>query len=524
MKVAHPYNSSKTIFLFSQPIVTSVQHIAWAAGPFHVFPIPSEHYLAEEAAGSQPLMHAFCLPGHEAHLSSSVGFVRSAMNFYLSELGSYPFGSHKLVFVDELPTQRFDSATLSLVHVDLLHGEDAIDQVYETRLALSHALACQWVGLNIQPRTYSDTWLINGLGLYISGLFLRKLMGLNEYRYRLKKDMERVLEWDNGTMPPICQPQNSDPPDGALLPFVNLKAPLVLHILDRRLCKSGTSLGLSRVLPKVFLSAISGELVNNALSTHAFLRICRKVSGMDPRSFAEQWIYGSGCPAFGFNASFNRKKMAVEILMRQESPAYKLHEHNEVSKALLKPVPFFEVRHCSSSRGHRLIMIKQGQMTIRIHEADGTPYEHVLDIRSPFKRFEVPFNTKYKRVRRNTKRYLARQAAAQAAVEGEGGERDGPGGPGTGPGAPGDLVDVGFGVEIWNSDQERENWKIAEWTEEDEQLMSGATYEWIRMDADFDWIAAVAFDQPDFMWVSQLQRDRDVVAQLEVSASSIMQR
>ncbi len=46
--------------------------------------------------------------------------------------------------------------------------------------------------------------------------------------------------------------------------------------------------------------------------------------------------------------------------------------------------------------------------------------------------------------------------------------------------------------------------------------MSGATYEWIRMDADFEWIAKIKFEQPDFMWVSQLQRDRDVVAQLEV--------
>ena len=51
--------------------------------------------------------------------------------------------------------------------------------------------------------------------------------------------------------------------------------------------------------------------------------------------------------------------------------------------------------------------------------------------------------------------------------------------------------------------------------------MSGATYEWIRMDADFECIAAIAFEQPDFMWVSQLQRDRDVVAQLEVSCLSM---
>lgn len=288
-------------------------------------------------------MHAFCLPGHETQLAASISFMRSAMSFYSSEFGSYPFISHKLVFVDELPTQRFDAATLSLVTVDLLHGEDAIDQVYETRLCLSHALACQWMGINIQPKAWSDLWLVNGLGLYITGLYIRKLLGNNEYRFRLKKDMDRVLQMDNGAMAPICQPQVIDPPDSNTLAFINLKAPLVLHILDRRLGKSGTSLGLSRVLPKIFLSAISGEMPNNAISTHSFLRTCRKVSGIDPRSFAEQWIYGSGCPTFGFSASFNRKKMAVEIQMKQEAPAYKYHENNEVAKVLFKPVPFFEV-------------------------------------------------------------------------------------------------------------------------------------------------------------------------------------
>lgn len=267
------------------------------------------------------------------------------MSFYTSECGSYPFGSYKVVFVDQLPAQRFDSATLSLISTDLLHGNDAIEQAIESRHALGHALASQWVGINIIPKNWSDLWLVNGLSLHVTGLLLRKLFGNNDYRFRLKKDMQRVVEMDVGQMPPICQPQVLDPPDAATLPFINLKAPLVLHILDRKLGKSGTALGLSRVLPKVFLSAISGELQNNALSTHTFLRMCRKVSGIDPRSFAEQWIYGSGCPSFGFTASFNRKKMAVEITMRQESPASNALESNEVSKLLLKPVPFFEVRH-----------------------------------------------------------------------------------------------------------------------------------------------------------------------------------
>lgn len=145
-------------------------------------------------------------------------------------------------------------------------------------------------------------------------------------------------------------------------------------------------------------------------------------------------------------------------------------------------------------------------MTVRIHEADGTPYEHVLDILAPIKRFEVPFNTKYKRIRRNTKRFQARQAAAQAAADGdiEAAEAIG-------------MIDMGFGLEVWENEDERERWKVADWTEEEERAMDGATYEWIRMDADFEWIAKIQFEQADYMWVSQLQRDRDVVAQVEVS-------
>ncbi|KZT04071.1 zincin [Laetiporus sulphureus 93-53] len=474
-QVAHSCNSSKTIFMFSQNTSTSVQHIAFAAGPFHVHSISADLSATEDVSGtSQPLMHVFYFPGHESLLGTFVSFMRSAMSFYSTEFRSYPFGLHKLIFVDEMLTQWFDSATLSLITVDLLQGKDAIDQVLKIRHCLSHALACQWIGINIQQKTWSDTWLMNRLGLYITGLFIWKLMRNHEYRFRLKKDMECMLELDNGFMSPICQPQLFEPPDPVTLAFINLKSPLILHILDRHLGKSGTSLELSRVLLKVFLSAISGELPNNTLSTHLFLRTCRKVSGIDPHSFAEQWIYGSGCPMFGFSATFNCKKMVVEISMHQEAPAFKVHENNEVTKVLMKPaaVLFFE-----------------GQMTIHIHEADGMPYEHILNIRSSYKCYEVPFNTKYKRVRQNTKQYLACQAAAQATAEGDAEAV-----------AAMNMVNMGF---------------VTDWTEEDEQNMAGQMYEWIRINTGFEWIAAIAFDQKDYMWVSQLQRDRDVGAQYE---------
>lgn len=39
-------------------------------------------------------------------------------------------------------------------------------------------------------------------------------------------------------------------------------------------------------------------------------------------------MYGSGCPSFGFSASFNCRKVAVEITMRQECAGYKAMESN----------------------------------------------------------------------------------------------------------------------------------------------------------------------------------------------------
>lgn len=156
--------------------------------------------------------------------------------------------------------------------------------------------------------------------------------------------MDRVVALDNGAMYPICVPNALEPPDGPTLTFINLKAPLVLYTLDRRLAKSGTALGLDRVLPKIFLSAISGDLTHNMISTHSFLRTCRKVSGVDVRTFADQWIFGSGCPLFHVRANFNKKKLAIELYMYQLSTAYQSCQGDPVRMALQKPIQVFEVR------------------------------------------------------------------------------------------------------------------------------------------------------------------------------------
>jgi len=277
-------------------------------------------------------MIGFCLPGDQGDMENSTAFMSKAMTFYSTEFGVYPFSDYKMVFVSEPRSDHAVGATMSLFSSELLHPPEIIDQVFETRQVLGLALAQQWLGVNIIPRTLADTWVVNGLCIYIYGLFLRHLQGNNEYRFRLKREIDRCARMDQGDKAPICQPgaQEID------VEFINLKAPLVMHILDRYLTKTGTSSGLSRIIPKIFLAALSDELPGNTISTQSFFKYCRKASGLDLGPFHDQWIFGSGCPKMKVQTNFIRKKFVVELTVEQTQPA---------AKSKLRPTQFFEVSY-----------------------------------------------------------------------------------------------------------------------------------------------------------------------------------
>lgn len=143
-------------------------------------------------------------------------------------------------------------------------------------------------------------------------------------------------------------------------------------------------------------------------------------------------------------------------------------------------------------------------MTIRIHEADGTPYEHIVDIKDANTRFEIPYNTKYKRLKRNRRQ-------RDRVVGGAGGD---------------DVMENTEDAllyclgDVLQTQDEVAEWRLTDWSKEDEDRMAQESYEWIRIDADFEWICKMNFTMPPYMFVSQLQQDRDVVAQIEVSGQS----
>ena len=469
----------------------SPQQLGFAVGPFEYVNLADfrESDQDEQLGQNAIPLHAFCLPGRGDGVQNTSFPMAQAIDFFSLSYGSYPFSSYKICFVDDVAAETLPTACMSVCSSHLLFPAEIIDPMYDSTRALVHSLAVQWTGINIIPNEPADTWVTVGVAWYITDTFMKKLCGNNEYRFRLKQMSDRVCELDY-ERPSIYDMGNVLKIDPSEYRFIALKAPLVLFILDRRLTKESGKATMSRIVSRLFLNSRMGDIPNGAVTSSLFQKLCEKIGHAKLDVFFQQWVYGAGCPRFQATQRFNKKKLVVEMMIRQvqsDQPSSRDLDKNSFLRDVKE-----EIRHVYAGAIQPTFT---GSMTIRIHEADGTPYEHIVEIKEGITKFEVPYNTKYKRLKRNKKQRERAVASGEADAQEE-------------------VLLYCLG-DVLQTEEEAQSWRLADWTKEDEERMGQESYEWIRMDADFEWICRLSLGMPGYMYLSQLQQDRDVVAQLE---------
>ncbi|CAG8525045.1 4258_t:CDS:10, partial [Acaulospora morrowiae] len=72
----------------------------------------------------------------------------------------------------------------------------------------------------------------------------------------------------------------------------------------------------------------------------------------------------------------------------------------------------------------------------------------------------------------------------------------------------------------WGMDPDSESsdlaeWQISEWVEEEKASIARDSWEWIRVDDSFSWVADIDFEQLDYMWAALLDSQRDIIAHYE---------
>ena len=417
----------------------------------------------------------------------------------------------------------------------LLVGPNLIDEVYKAREELFLSIALLFGAMVLSPKYPTDLWICLGISSFLADSWLRRLHGENWGRMRLRAKMELlcdtevdspalsiagplddlsdILQGPGGSQAPSSSSSSSKedgektvtstnvPPtlegilsEESFFEFYLLKSGLIFRAIEGRIGPYAMAKTLSTLpsfihslardqgkgdqdaIPSVdvinptppsapppsFTGGGDASLITLVTSGH-FFRLVRKVSGKDLRPFADQWIYAPGHAQLHASFGLNRKKCCLEIRISQ---------------------------NCAHpDRGGRFC----GPLKIRVQEADQY-YDHVVHIEDTSHFFELPYHSKYKK---STAGGLLSISSSGASGSGGSGNASSS--------APIHLHPI----------EESSSATLGI----DQIIADESPVQWVRLDPQMEWMRKVVVEQPEFMWIEQLENDRDVISQAEVGFS-----
>jgi transcription initiation factor TFIID subunit 2 len=491
-EVVSKTDPTKKIVTFNCLERLSARQIGFAIGPFERVDLnelrsPEDK---DKLGDNAVQMFGYCLPRRSEEVKNTCLPTTRAMDQMVQLYSSAPFNTHSICFVEDPADDVTVFAGLSMCSTRLLYPEQVIDNCQDVARKLVHSLAAQWLGIWIIPETAQDMWVVVGIAHFMTDLFMKELCGTNEYRARMRMLSDDIVAQDKDR-PSIYEMGEILHIDSHAYDFIALKAPVVLFILDRRMAKTAGAAKMPGIISKILTRARTSELENNALSTDFFQKTAERANHGPINDFMQQWVKGAGCPHFKITQRFNKKKLTIEMLFEQvQTTADKELDASNF------------VRDAREDWNEVYAAEKQnfftGPMTIRVHEADGSPYEHIVQIRDGHTQIDVPYKTKYKRLKRTRKQ---RNKVTAKAVEEEDEEEE--------------KRLVYYLGDVLQEEEDLKNWDLVDWSQEMENMMQMESFEWIRADADFEWIAHIELGLQGYMYASQLQQDRDIVSQLQ---------
>ncbi|XP_060205603.1 transcription initiation factor TFIID subunit 2 isoform X2 [Lycium barbarum] len=444
------------VYKLSTPV--SARWISLAVAPFEILP---DHNITH-------LSH-ICVPADSTKLRHTVGFFHSAFSYYEDYLSaSFPFGSYTQVFISpEIAISSVSlGASLSIFSSQLLFDEKVINKTIETRIKLAYALARQWFGVYITPEAPNDDWLLDGLAGFLTDIFIKRFLGNNEARYRRYKANIAVCRADDSgatALSAVAASKNLYGTQciGLFGKIRSWKSVAILQMLEKQMGPES----FRKILQQIVSRAQDVNRSLRTLSTKEFRHLANKVGNLERpflKEFFPRWVGSCGCPVLKMGFSYNKRKNMVELAVLRECTA-----RVASSATMTNGKPDSEKQEGDGW---------PGMMSIRVHELDGM-YDHpILPMTGePWQLLEFQCHS--------------RLAAKRFQKTKKGSKPDG-------------SDDNGDAV-----------------ANVDTRATSDSPLLWLRADPELEYLAEIHFNQPVQMWINQLEKDRDVVAQAQAIAT-----
>ncbi|GMH30011.1 hypothetical protein Nepgr_031854 [Nepenthes gracilis] len=445
-------------YVYKLSIPVSPRWISLAVAPFQI--LVDSH---------NSLLSHMCLSENYSKLQNTMGFFHSAFRHCESYLKApFPFGSYKQVFISSemaVSSHTF-GASMSIFSAHVLFDGKIIDQTIETRIRLAYALSRQWFGVYITPETPDDEWLVEGLAGFLTDTFIKESLGNNEARYRRYKANSAVCKADDsGAMTLSSSTSTKDLYGTQSIGFYgrirSWKSVAILQMLEKQM---GPDL-FKGILRTIVSRAQSTIRSSRTLGTKEFRHFANKFGNLERpflKEFFHRWVGTCGCPAIRMGFSYNKRKNMVELASFRECTA--------ISSSIVSAA-----NGCVDSENREGDGGWPGMMTIKVHELDGT-HDHLLPMSGDaWQLLEIKCHSKLA-----AKRFQKPKRSSK-------------------PDGSDDNADAAAPLDMRSGTE--------------------SPLLWLRADPEMEYLAEIHFNQPVQMWINQLEKDKDVVAQAQAIAT-----
>ncbi|KAJ6868597.1 hypothetical protein NC651_033619 [Populus alba x Populus x berolinensis] len=467
-------------FVYKLDVPVTAQWISLVVAPFEILPDPHVGLISH-----------MCLPSNLSKLRNTIKIFHNAFNHYEEYLDAkFPFGSYTQVFLapEMIVSSTNLGASMGVFSSQVLYDETVIDQAIDTSIKLAFALAKQWFGVYVTPEEPTDEWLLDGLAGFLTELFIKKFLGNNEARYRRYKANCAVCKADDSGATALsfsasCKELHGTHKIGLYGKIRSWKSVAILQMLEKQMgpefFRKMDDLN-SKVMLCVFIDInfcrdffkhILQKVISRArdtipvrsLSTKEFRHFATKVGNLERpfvKEFFLRWVCSCGCPVLRMGFSYNKRKNMVELAVLREFTAAP-----DANASFLN----------LDSENREGDIGWPGMMSIRVYELDGM-YDHpVLPLAGEmWQLLEIQCHSKLA-----ARRFQKPKKSSKPDGFDENGD------------VP--ASDMRSSLE--------------------------SPLSWIRADPEMEYLAEIHFNQPIQMWINQLERDEDVVAQAQAIAA-----
>lgn len=179
-----------------------------------------------------------------------------------------------------------------------------------TRNVVIHEIAHQWFGNAVTESTWDDVWLSEGFATFFTLLFIENEYGKDEYVKGLLRAKKTVVDLA-AKMPDhsIVSPRTAEN-ESVTTGLTYQKGAWVLHMLRNIVGETKFKKGIRSYYARYF---------NANANTADFRREMERASGLDLRSFFQQWLYQPAHPVLNIQWRYDAttKKLILEVEQAQ---------------------------------------------------------------------------------------------------------------------------------------------------------------------------------------------------------------